>query len=336
MREYLPGEILMLVGHAKNKANDWLDRQTRMFDENAEDLRRLIVTLSDKDQFDPATWREGYDETQKGATELWRAWQCHQKIDGPERLEQLANALRGYEDYARDVFSDFEKKLKITPQSVKDFDKEFKLFRRKFAFEKVIFLDIDGVLLSVRYWKSQHNKALYPQRVEDRIKDLQLDPGSIGLIVDLCDLADARLVLSSTWRKVWPHSRKELIERLIDQGLRRDIWHPDWMLPVLQNCNKWQEMAHWTRGATDVTALIIDDEVPADPPPLDVKDAVILEVDKYEGFGSRNYFDALDYFGVEDKSVKPPPSLPPQRGMQPFANTGQGKPSRRSATSIRP
>lgn len=65
MREYLPGEILMLVGHAKNKANDWLDRQIRMFEENAEDLRRLIVTLSDKDQFDPAIWREGYDETQR-------------------------------------------------------------------------------------------------------------------------------------------------------------------------------------------------------------------------------------------------------------------------------
>lgn len=63
MREYLPGEILMLVGHAKNKANDWLDRQTRMFEENAEDLRRLIVTLSDKDQFDPAIWREGYDNS---------------------------------------------------------------------------------------------------------------------------------------------------------------------------------------------------------------------------------------------------------------------------------
>ena len=253
MREYLPGEIYMLVGHAKKKANDWLARQTAMLEENAEDLRRMIVTLSDKEQFDPVIWQEGHDEIQAGAAELLRAWSYLQEVDGPEQSQKLANSLRGYEDYAKDVHSDFEKNLKILPEAVKAFNEAHKIFGRRFSHDRVIFIDIEGVLISFRYGLTPQHAAQSPLRVEDQIKDFQLDPGSVRLLVELCDLANAKLVLSSTWRKTWPHGQLALVKRLLGQGLRRDLWHPDWALPRLGHHNKWQELAVWLDGASDVT-----------------------------------------------------------------------------------
>ncbi|NTE90094.1 HAD domain-containing protein [Agrobacterium rubi] len=184
---------------------------------------------------------------------------------------------------------------------------------------RLVFIDIDGVLLSFRSWTTSHNAPLWRSPVAQRMKHLELDQTSIGLLVRLCDLAKARLVLTSTWRKTWPHDLTALHDRLIEQGLRRDLWHHEWMVPVAAGRSKWQELATWGGWSKDAVALIIDDELPPeDVPPVISEQAVLLQADKFEGFGAYNYFDALEFFGVKDKAVKPPTGLPPDRGCQPY------------------
>ncbi len=184
---------------------------------------------------------------------------------------------------------------------------------------RLVFIDIDGVLLSFRSWTTGHNAPLWRLPVAQRMKHLELDQTSIGLLVRLCDLAKARLVLTSTWRKTWPHDLTALHERLIEQGLRRDLWHQEWMVPVSANRSKWQELATWGGWSKDAVALIVDDELPPeDVPPVIAEQAILLQADKYEGFGAYNYFDALEVFGVEDKAVKPPAGTPPDRSCRPY------------------
>ena len=183
----------------------------------------------------------------------------------------------------------------------------------------LIFIDIDGVLLSFRSWTTAHNAPLWRLPVESRMKHLELDQTSIGLLVRLCDRAHAKLVLTSTWRKTWPHDLEALHGRLIEQGLRRDLWHTEWMLPVIPDSTKWQELARWGSWSTNTVALIIDDDLPPeDAPPALAEQAAILQADKFEGFGAYNYFDSLDFFGVEDGAVKPPKGQPPERGVRPY------------------
>lgn len=192
-----------------------------------------------------------------------------------------------------------------------------KIVMSQAASDRLVFIDIDGVLLSFRSWTTAHNAPLWRLPVEQRMKHLELDQTSIGLLVRLCDHARAKLVLTSTWRKTWPDDLPALHNRLIEQGLRRDLWHQEWRLPFVPDGTKWQELAKWGGWSPNAGALIIDDELPPeDAPPALAEQAILLQADKYEGFGAYNYFDALGVFGVEDKDVKPPKGLPPDRGVR--------------------
>lgn len=76
----------------------------------------------------------------------------------------------------------------------------------------VIFLDIDGVLNHELWYKSQFHqkqmlkkaKELYNGDVKNSSKDWeisQFDPDRISLLNSLTDDTDAKIVISSTWRK---------------------------------------------------------------------------------------------------------------------------------------
>lgn len=211
-----------------------------------------------------------------------------------------------------------------------------KIIINETASEHLIFIDIDGVLLSFRSWTTAHNAPLWRLPVEQRMKHLELDQTSIGLLVRLCDHARAKLVLTSTWRRTWPDDLPALHNRLIEQGLRRDLWHEEWRLPFTPDGTKWQELAKWGGWSPNAGALIIDDELPPeDAPPALAEQAVILQADKFEGFGAYNYFDALEYFGVEDKDVKPPKGLPPDRGVRLYPTVKSTRP-RPAAAMYRP
>lgn len=56
---------------------------------------------------------------------------------------------------------------------------------------KILFLDIDGVLNSAKYDKSRSEN------------DGNIDPTRLPILKRLVDATDAKVVLTSTWRKFW-------------------------------------------------------------------------------------------------------------------------------------
>lgn len=79
--------------------------------------------------------------------------------------------------------------------------------------DKLIFLDVDGVLNSTKFAV----KMLEEDNVRIYAEDL-LDPHSLRLLKRLVDETGALLILSSSWRKI-PESRRNLERQLEQHGM---------------------------------------------------------------------------------------------------------------------
>lgn len=107
---------------------------------------------------------------------------------------------------------------------------------------RVLFLDIDGVLLAGRHWRSGERRPGTVPR--DTVEMLNV----------LCDDTQCRVVVSSTWRRDF-NCRQILREA----GFRGDF-HAEWRTPVNGSC-RGDEIALWLSGNPDVTSYaIIDDD----------------------------------------------------------------------------
>ena len=122
---------------------------------------------------------------------------------------------------------------------------------------RIIFCDIDGVLLpaGVKAWPE--NRPLQAKPVAERIAHWRFERGPVGLLLDLAERTGARIVLHSDWRRSWPHPLAELRSKLEAEGLRADIWHEDWAAPVSAGAKKWDDLAAWLDQHPGVTAALV-------------------------------------------------------------------------------
>jgi len=157
----------------------------------------------------------------------------------------------------------------------------------------VVFIDIDGPILPLRMWAAAENIRLLGEKVIDRSPRLRFDPGCVGLVVRLCDLSGARLVLASNWRRTWAHGLSELHAKLIAEGLRADLWHENWMLPVFGT--KAAELVSWLAANRIEAGIFIDNEPISTPDPVRM-----IAVSEDDGFGLSAYRCALSIFGAND------------------------------------
>lgn len=85
---------------------------------------------------------------------------------------------------------------------------------------KIIFLDIDGVLNSSKYDKSDYYKTATAGMSDAEVMliahHLHLDPEAVKILNDLVTRSGATVVLSSTWRT--KYSPKEMTEMLKGRG----------------------------------------------------------------------------------------------------------------------
>lgn len=171
--------------------------------------------------------------------------------------------------------------------------------------DKVIFLDIDGVLLSLEGCKTPHNAALIKAQAEGFMAHLRFDAEAVRLIVDLADDAGAKLVLSSNWRRTWGGDGDALMAKLISEGLRGDLSHEDWYLPVLGlRPRKFDEIADWLDSHPPCFALIIDDDGYAGPP-LILKLTGVIETNKHVGYIASDDKASRKFFRVPVRAVAP-------------------------------
>lgn len=155
--------------------------------------------------------------------------------------------------------------------------------------DPVIFLDIEGVIASRRFW---------PLDQQSRIAS-----DCVARIARLAERLTAKLVLTSNWRQQWPGGPDALLHELTEVGLSADLWHRDWMLPILDGRTKWDELHAWAEVRGEFYGLIIDahDEYTG---PLEVAG---YYVDPADGFGVRDYDTLLQRLGFPDDEMDPPP-----------------------------
>lgn len=112
---------------------------------------------------------------------------------------------------------------------------------------KILFLDIDGVLNSKIYYKYIYK----PEEGHSRF-----DPYCVVLIKRLVEEFSLQIVITSTWRNgVIKRLRKELEESNLIPHL-----HTDWHTPVLRPANRGKEIQLWLNNHRDTEDFIIIDD----------------------------------------------------------------------------
>jgi hypothetical protein len=113
--------------------------------------------------------------------------------------------------------------------------------------DRVLFLDIDGVLNSRVYYKYLYN----PENGNSR-----LDPYCVILVRRLVEEFSLKIVITSTWRNgVENRLRRELQEH----GLL-DYLHQDGYTPVIRPANRGNEIELWLQNHSEVKDYIIIDD----------------------------------------------------------------------------
>jgi len=84
---------------------------------------------------------------------------------------------------------------------------------------------------------------------------------------------------------------------MVAEGLRADLWHDNWMLPVFDS--KITELASWLASNSITAGVFIDNEPISTPDPVRM-----ITVSEDDGFGLSAYRSALNVFAVSDPRDK--------------------------------
>lgn len=115
--------------------------------------------------------------------------------------------------------------------------------------EKIIFLDIDGVLMPGKAYILPNNNELLLNFNKKNIQrkefalGLEFDKIAVELINRLCAKSGAKLVLISNWRR--NIGVKETKDKLIEQGINSFCFHEDYYCPHRMTSEKIHDMQFW-------------------------------------------------------------------------------------------
>lgn len=153
--------------------------------------------------------------------------------------------------------------------------------------KRVIFLDFDGVLLTLRTALASPSPGF---------SSAPPDPLTCAIIERVCKMG-VSIVVSSTWREIGNRWKEKLEEAFLIQFL-----HPtDPTTPVL-NCDRSIEIADWLSRHPEVEDYrIIDDDHFNWTPEQDAK-WIICE--PHDGLGGREAVNLYDWAGVEDFKIR--------------------------------
>ena len=117
---------------------------------------------------------------------------------------------------------------------------------------KVVFLDIDGVLLSNSSWALPENVALLEkQRTNPQYSGreaagiIRFNPVAVALVNRLCGFTGALSVVHSTWRG--NIGGKDTRAKLLEQRIEERFMHRNWVCPIGPGSEKSQDILRWLR-----------------------------------------------------------------------------------------
>lgn len=124
------------------------------------------------------------------------------------------------------------------------------------SMNKIIFLDIDGVLNSNQYWASiQDRKKTMPEM------EFQLDPKCLRNLKKIVDETHSKIVVTSTWKRIKDHIDK-FKNHISQYGLYvYDLapCHPD---GAIHRGDEIRQYLEEHKGEVDKFILLDDDEFP--------------------------------------------------------------------------
>jgi HAD domain in Swiss Army Knife RNA repair proteins len=166
----------------------------------------------------------------------------------------------------------------------------------------IIFLDIDGGLLSTTTWGLPANVRLLREEATRMMSTWEFseratfDPTSVMLVNRLCHRTGARIVLSTSWRKSFgvPETRAKLVA----EGIEDALFHADYSCPLGSMLDKARDILAWLVGhgydasPAARTWIAIDDDA--------LEGVSQVTTDPMAGFGVREYRRACAWLGGAD------------------------------------
>ena len=141
---------------------------------------------------------------------------------------------------------------------------------------KIIFLDIDGVLVSLRTGYA--------------FETVEWDPIACALIKKLCDLSGYKIVCSSSWR----YDPKRTLEYFKKNGLY-EFLHPHWSTLLEDLISRGIEIQNWIANHNVCEFIIIDD----DSDMLDTQKGRFIKTNYDDGFSAENYKQAVGLMNIK-------------------------------------
>ncbi|MBB3175489.1 hypothetical protein FHR90_003345 [Endobacter medicaginis] len=164
---------------------------------------------------------------------------------------------------------------------------------------RIIFLDIDGVILSGVDWLRPENRAAAHllESARDRLsvyrEHVKFNASAMTLVNALCTAAPAQLVLMSSWRRT--HRPADVRDLLTGHGIEGRLWHVDFACPVVGG--KRSDVKAWLGAHDDVSHWVaLDDEAGVEGLPD-------IGIDGGDGFTSSPFRVAARVLGADATPV---------------------------------
>ncbi len=113
--------------------------------------------------------------------------------------------------------------------------------------QRILFLDIDGVLNSEEYYRNSSNSG----------KDFsRFDPSSVSLLKAIVEEFSLKIVISSTWR----YGAVDRLMHELKKNKLLDYLYHDWFTPVIHPAHRGTEIKLWLDLHPEVSDYVIIDD----------------------------------------------------------------------------
>ena len=149
---------------------------------------------------------------------------------------------------------------------------------------KVLFLDIDGVLLPRRAY-------MLPNQTNNPYVTV-FDPCAVSMLNDALRKQKRQIVVHSSWIRCC--TRTEIWEHLVTQGVDQNYFHEEWYTDSHYHW-RYDRVRDWMSRHKEVTDwVVVDDEVPASADDLKFLEGHSIFTDFDEGITMQIYRRLLD------------------------------------------